>query len=301
MAKKKITRLTQSGRDITPQEIEEIQEMIDMFWRLSRTELAHTICENIKWFTASGKNKVDACMNLLEKLEIQGIIRLPEKHFISKSKPEKPVKLTDKSTPPPEIINCKLKELGSIYLEVVINKKDLNLWKEYVMRYHYLEYKKPFGCHIQYFIKSDQGILGCLLFSGSSKSIGVREKWIGWTEKQRLRNHGWVINNSRFLIFPWVNVPCLASHALSLVEKQIVRDWHEQWEYRPVLMETFVDPKKFKGTCYKAANWECIGMTSGEGLIRKGKNYTTSPKKIFVRPLVKNFREVLCSDEIAGW
>ncbi len=301
MAKKKIPPLSQSGRDITPQEVVDIQEMLDMFWRLSRTELAQTICENMGWFSASGKNKADACIKLLEKLEKQGVINLPEKHFTLKSGHENAVEITDITVPPPEDIKCRLKELGKIYIEVVKNKNDADLWKEYIMRYHYLGYKKPFGCYIRYFIKSELGILGCILFSGSSMNIGEREEWIGWTEKQRLRNHGWVINNSRFLIFPWVKVPYLASYVLSLIEKQIAQDWEERWEYRPVLMETFVDPEKFRGTCYKAANWECIGMTSGEGLVRKGKKYITSPKKIFVRPLVKNFRDILCSGEIAGW
>jgi len=198
-------------------------------------------------------------------------------------------------------VKISLKDLGKISLEVVKKKKEADVWKEYVAHYHYLGYKKPFGCYIRYFIKSGHGILGCLLFSGSVKSVHVRDKWIGWTEKQRLKNHGWVINNSRFLIFPWVKVPYLASHVLSLVEKQIVEDWYELWEYRPVLMETFVEPKKFKGTCYKAANWEYIGMTTGEGLVRKGKKYATSPKKVFVKPLLKNFRDILCSDETAGW
>jgi len=297
MAKKKITPLSQNGRDITPQEIENIQEMLDMFWRLSRTELAQTICENMGWFSASGKNKADACIKLLEKLEEQGIVKLPEKHFTSKSGTEKTVEITAITAPPSEDIKSRLNDLGTICLEVVKKKNDADLWKEYVMRYHYLGYKKPFGCYIRYFVKSDRGILGCILFSGSSRNVSVREEWIGWTEKQRFRNHGWVINNSRFLIFPWVKVPYLASHLLSLVEKQIVQDWKERWEYSPVLMETFVDPKKFRGTCYKAANWEYIGMTSGEGLVLKGKKYTTSPKKIFVRPLVKNFRDILCSEE----
>ncbi len=131
--------------------------------------------------------------------------------------------------------------------------------------------------------------------AGAAKSMRIRDRWIGWTENQRLRNLGWVINNTRFLILPWVKIRYLASHVLGQITKSIRIDWQERWDYEPVLMETFVDPQRYEGSCYKASNWKHLGMTTGEGLPRKGKNYTTTQKMIFVKPLVKNFREVLCS------
>ncbi|MDM8550688.1 DUF4338 domain-containing protein [Desulfobacterales bacterium HSG2] len=301
MTQKKITPICQSGREITPQQIEEIQETIDMFRRLSRSELAKTICEHLEWYTPSGSQKVEACTKLLERLEERKLIKLPKKRPSSKSGPETPVTITEKTDPPPEDIVAKLKALAPINLYVAKEKEDSDLWKEYVMRYHYLGYKKPFGCYIRYFIKCDRGILGAALFSGSSKSIGLRDRWIGWTLNHRLRNHGWVINNSRFLIFPWVKVPYLASHVLGKIARQVARDWEDLWDYQPVLMETFVDPRKFQATCYRAANWEYLGITTGEGHVRKDRGYRTTPKKIYVKPLIKNFRDILCSDEIAGW
>ena len=153
---------------------------------------------------------------------------------------------------------------------------------------------------MRYFIKSERGRLGCVLFCGASKSMRIRDDWIGWTENQRLRNLAWVINNARFLIFPWVKVKNLASYTLGQINKQIRFQWKEVWGYSPVLMETFVDHANYQGTCYKAANWQCLGLTTGRGLARKGKSYTSTPKKIFMKPLVKNYREQLCSEKLVG-
>jgi hypothetical protein len=111
---------------------------------------------------------------------------------------------------------------------------------------------------------------------------------------------GFVVNNTRFVILPWVRVKNLSSHALGQAARRIRKDWEERWSYGPVLLETFVDPRLFEGTCYKAANWEYLGMTTGEGLVRKGKSYRTSPKKIFIKPLREDFRNVLCSDQLMG-
>jgi len=113
-------------------------------------------------------------------------------------------------------------------------------------------------------------------------------------------NLAWVINNSRSLIFPWVQVKNLASHVLGMVARRVKEDWQERWGYSPVLAETFVDPQYYEGICYKAANWQYLGMTTGEGLVRKGRTYTTISKKIFVKPLVKDWQSLLCSEQLKG-
>jgi hypothetical protein len=190
--------------------------------------------------------------------------------------------------------------LDFVKLQIVSGAQEIKLWQEYVKRYHYLGYKKPFGYYLHYFIGSDRGILGCMLFSGAAKSIGVRDRWIGWTQAQRLRNLAWVINNSRFLIFPWVKVTNLASHVLGQIHKHIREHFKQRWGFCPVLLETFVDPQHYKGICYQAANWRYLGMTSGLGLVRQGKSYATSAKKIFVKPLVKEYRQLLCCEDLVG-
>lgn len=290
----------QCGRKITVEELAEIKETVELFPNLSRSELTETLCENLQWLTASGGHKNDACLKLLKKLEAEGIVKIPEKRkvYINARHPKRI--LTTKRTAPQSDITCSLKELGSVKLEVVNNRESSGLWNEYVSRYHYLGYKKPFGTFLKYFIVCDRGMLGCLLFAGASKALGIRDKWIGWGDNQRLRNLGWVINNTRFLILKWVHVKNLASHVLGQVQRRIRDDWYIQWGYRPVLMETFVDPERYYGSCYKASNWEYLGMTTGEGLVRKGKKYTTTPKMIFVKPLTHDFRSLLCSDELKG-
>lgn len=299
MLQNKTGSMIQCARKITAQEIEEIQETIDLCSRLSRTELAQTISENLQWYTASGTNKVDACFKLLKRLEAEGVLKLPEKRSVSKPIVKSLIPPTEK-TEPQHKIDCKLRELGPVELEVVNDKKAAKLWKEYLSRYHYLGYKKPFGFYLRYFFKSNDMILGCALFSGAAKSIGVRDRWIGWTEKQRLRNIAWVINNSRYLIFPWVKIRNLASHVLGQISKQISQHWLDRWGYSPVLMETFVNPNHYRGICYKASNWQYLGMTTGQGLVRKGKTYSTCPKKIFIKPLVKDYQDMLCSDNLVG-
>ena len=290
--------IIECGRKISDQEIEQIKETVELCWRLSRYELAQTISENLGWYTASGSLKVDACAKLLAKLQAEGVLQLPEKRGVSKPT-KRSIPITARSAPAADI-GCQLKQLDFVKLQVVSEPEDIKLWQEYVKRYHYLGYKKPFGYYLHYFIGSDRGLLGCMLFSGAAKSIGVRDRWIGWTSAQRMRNLAWVINNSRFLIFPWVKVSNLASHVLGQIHKQIRRHFKQRWGFCPILLETFIDPQHYRGSCYKAANWRYLGMTTGLGLVRKGKSYRTSAKKIFVKPLVKEYRQLLCCEDLVG-
>jgi len=299
MRDKRATAMIHSGREISDEEILQIQETVNLCRGLSRTELAQTIAEHLQWYRASGTNKQDACLKLLEKLELQGVLQLPLKRKRSQPRVKRANQLSGRTGRHPAIV-CPLKQLGTVELEVVTDKDTLILWQEYVARYHYLGYKKPFGYRLRYFIKSDRGRLGCIQYSGAAKCMGARERWIGWTQPQRLRNLPWVINNSRYLIFPWVKVANLASHVLGLVSRQIRGHWQVSWGYAPVLMETFVDPLHYRGSCYQAANWQYIGMTTGQGLVRAGKRYETSAKKIFLKPLVKNYRQLLCSQKLVG-
>jgi hypothetical protein len=295
-----ISSITQCGRKINRQQLDEIIETIGLFANLSRQELAATISEHLGWVTVTGSNKLDACMKLLEKLECKGLIRLPAKQEqYRRNRSQRPIILTSRTDRSADITGS-IEDIGQVKVEVVTDKESMGLWNEYVSRYHYLGYKQPFGYFLRYFVESEQGLLGCLLFAGAAKALRVRDRWIGWAKDPRLRNLAWVINNSRFLIFPWVGVKNLASHILGQVARRISDDWQQRWGYRPVLMETFIDPGHFAGSCYKAANWQYLGMTTGAGLVRKGKGYRTSPKMIFVKPLAKDFRSLLCSQQLKG-
>lgn len=292
--------LTHCGRHFSSQEIDEIQMTVNMFPKLSRRELSETICEHLEWYTATGTLKYQACEKFLIKMEQTGAIKLPVKaRNIRPKQSKQSIEFTEKTESRPDIIST-VGRLDGVTIEIVLDKESIRLWQEYMARYHYLGNTRPFGCYLRYFIKSQSEILGCALFSGAAKSIGERDRWIGWTENQRLRNLSWIINNTRFLIFPWIKVKNLASHILGQFSRRISHDWYEKWGYSPVLMETFVDGNYYSGTCYKAANWKYLGLTTGEGLVRKGKSYKTSPKYIFVIPLSKNFRKTLCSKKLVG-
>ena len=300
MLENETSSITQCGREISRQQLDEILETVVLFPNLSRQELAATISEHLGWVTVTGSNKLDACIKLLEKLECKGLIRLPAKRErYQRNQSPKPILLTNRTARRVDITG-NLKDIGQIRVEVVTDRESTGLWNEYVSRYHYLGYKQPFGYFLRYFVESEQGLLGCLLFAGAAKALRVRDRWIGWAKDPRLSNLTWVINNSRFLIFPWVGVKNLASHILGQVARRICDDWQQRWGYRPVLMETFIDPGHFAGSCYKAANWQYLGMTTGAGLVRKGKGYRTSPKMIFVKPLAKDFRSLLCSQQLKG-
>lgn len=289
----------QAGREITAAEIELIRKTVGLFPDLPRREVAETVCELLGWRAASGGNKLTACLKLLERLEELGKITLPAIRGNARHGTAGRPGRTERSAPGAEVAGP-LADLGRVKLVVPRGGEDEGLWNEYVERYHYLGYRKPFGCPLRYFVQSDRGVLGCVLLSGAAKAITARDEWIGWTAEQRLRNLPWVVNNTRFLILPWVQVRHLASHVLGMVARQAAEDWQQRWGYRPVLMETFVDPERFRGTCYQAAGWEMLGRTSGRGLVRAGRTYATTPKLVFVRPLHRGFRSELCSEKLVG-
>lgn len=288
--------LVHNGRVITVEELTDIRETVATCRGLSRSELALTISEHLEWRTASGSLKLDACLKLLERLELQGLVKLPAKRESLGRNVRKPPVLTERTASDAPLEGI-IGELGPVQVVLVTEQDDVVLWNEYVSRYHYLGYQQPFGCTLRYFITSERGLLGCLLFSGAAKALRARDQWFGWTTEQRRRNLGYVVNNSRFLVFPWVRVKNLASHALGQVVRRLGDDWQQRWGYRPVVVETFVDQEYYAGTCYRAANWLYLGQTTGTGLTRKGKNYTSRPKQILVLPLETDFRSVLCSLE----
>ena len=283
------------GQIVKNQQVDEIIEIIETFPKLSRTELANTVCELFSWKRPTGRLKSVECRKFLERLDEKGTISLPacRKQYANRGAAE--VQRTGKADIQPTI-SAGLKELSPILLIRVETREQRQLWYEYVDRYHYLGYQVPFGAQLRYFIKSgaNDDILGCFQFSSPAWKMAPRDRWIGWTDEQRKVNLQKIINNSRFLIFPWVSVKNLASSVLALVVKTIPDDWQRCYGYRPVLMETLVDRKRFKGTCYKAANWIHMGQTTGRGRMDRDNNQQgASIKEIFVYPLTPRFRQEL--------
>jgi len=272
------------------------------FSNLSRKELTYTLCEHLEWLTAAGQPKYTACAKLLARLEAAGELSLPAVRKQHSHPGPKHIALRRPSprTDPTAPFERSLSAIDPVRLRLASDAQEKSLWNDFVERYHPLGYKKPFGYRARYFIESGSQPLGCVLLGGAAKALGARDRWIGWTDRQRLKNLPWVVNNSRYLIFPWVKVANLASHVLAQLARRVGDDWEGRWGYRPLLLETFVDPIHFRGSCYRAAGWTLLGRTSGEGLVRPGKQYRTSPKLIFVKALQADARALLCSDQREG-
>ena len=213
------------GQIVKNQQIDEIIEIIETFPKLSRTELANTVCELFSWKRPTGKLKSVECRQFLEHLDEKGTIRLPvcRKQYANRGATK--VKRTGKADIQPTI-STKLKELSPILLTSVDSQEQRQLWYEYVDRYHYLGYQLPFGAQLRYFIKAGatNDILGCFQFSSPAWKMAPRDRWIGWTDDQRKVNLQKIINNSRFLIFPWVEIKNLASSVLALAVKTVPDD-----------------------------------------------------------------------------
>lgn len=279
------------GRNFTSDEIELIKWTRKRYPQLSRKELAATVCEFLGWTTPAGRSKIPQCTSFLKTLEESGLIELPPLD-VAKQRSPKNSKMTGFQidiTP----ITCELNMLESIRLEIARAGIDLKRWRHYVNEYHMLGDKHVFGSRLAYFIKSRETILGCLQFSASSWALSSRDEWIGWTVQDRKQRLHLIVNNSRFLILPWVNVKNLASKVLALAIKQIQEDWLRDYCYAPVLLETFVDTSHFAGTCYKASNWIYLGETQGRGRMDREKEYALSRKAIYMYPLQKDFKDCL--------
>ena len=284
------------GRTLTGDEVEQIKEIVSTCKGISRTELANTVCELFDWKRPTGRPKTVECRQFLEHLAAQGIFDLPDRKAGRPKGVKVTVKRTDKAQAP-GIITGDVNEFCPLKLRKVTSKAQRDLWYEYVDRYHYLGYQLPFGAQLRYFIEAGNGknlILGCLQFSSPAWKMAARERWIGWSDEQRQRNLQKVVNNSRFLILPWVKVKNLASSALALAIRSVSKDWQSCYGYRPVVMETLVDKSRFAGTCYKAANFIYVGTTTGRGRMdREHASHGQSPKDIYVYPLSSRFRQEL--------
>ena len=162
------------------------------------------------------------------------------------------------------------------------------LFNEYVERYHYLGYGVPLGPHVKYFVHVQQEPIACLAFSGAAWRVEARDRWINWSNEQRRRNLSYVVNNTRFLIFPWIKIPNLASRLLSLAAKRLPDDWHRRYAYRPLLLETFVHTDRYRGTCYRAANWILVGHTKGRGRMDRQFKADVPKKAMLLYPLAKD-------------
>lgn len=281
-----------SGRDFSEAEIEMIRQLIAVNFTSSRRRLSVLVCENLNWRKPNGTLKDMSCRVALLRMQDDGLITLQPAKPCSVNRP-----LVINHTPetePGTPIKRAVHELDNIELHLVTSKKHSRLWNEYIDRYHYLGYKKLPGAQLRYIITSGLDIIALLGFGASAWKTAPRDKFIGWTDEQRKKNLQLIVNNARFLILPWIQSKNLASKILAKAAKRLPDDWQKQYNYAPVLLETFVEIPRFTGGCYKAANWLHVGTTKGRGKLDRKMEAKLPKKDIWLFPLHKQFKRQLC-------
>ena len=279
-----------SGRAFAPEDVKQIRTLISAHPQVSRQRLSYLICEALDWRKADGSLKDMSCRVALLRMHRQGLIELPAPRH--KVNPSRSFARRTAQAEPRGRLEASVQALGALRLAQV-QRTDSALWNEYIDRYHYLGYKPLPGAQLRYFATAGDRVVGLFGFGAAAWKTGPRDVWIGWSREQRQRNLGGVVNNARFLILPWIRVPGLASKLLSMVSRVLAPDWAERYGYRPVLLESFVEAERFAGTCYRAANWTCVGHTQGRGKLGDHRLGQVPVKTVWVYPLAKDFRAQL--------
>lgn len=284
--------LTFCGRTFGPSELDLMRQVVRDFSGLGVTEIARTVCELLEWTRPSGGLKNHECRQLLERLQAEGFLKLPELRHLGGRGPRRAD--VAGACPEPAPVACAASECEPLDLGLVEGKAESRRWREQMERYHYLGCCVPFGANLRYWVRHEERELACLLWTSPAWKMQARDEWIGWSGEQRRHSLQRIVNNGRFLILPWVQVKGLASKILALSARQMPRDWERRYGQRPLLLETLVDAKRFRGTCYRAANWVHIGQTSGRGRMdREHASHSRTIKDIYVYPLVRDARQYL--------
>ncbi len=288
-------RVTIQGQPYCP-DISLIEQLLEENPGWGRTRLSVKLCELWDWRAPNGQLKDMACRNLLLRLERAGQIRLPPRQRKSTNAYRNRALLWVPH--PSEPVESALTELLPLQIACVgAGGEQDRLFRYLLAHHHYLGCRNIVGENMKYLIYSREGqILACILFSAAAWKSAPRDRFIGWSPSLRARNLHYVTNNARFLILPWVKVAHLASHILSRVRKRVSYDWMDKYAHPIYLLETFIDRSRYRGTCYQAANWQCVGQTTGRTRNDRYQRICTSPKALYVYPLVRQYRAWLCRE-----
>ena len=280
------------GRDISEDEIVFIRRLIAEHTGISRRALSHKLCEVWQWKQANGAPRDMVCRGLLLMLHRAGEIELPPVRYTPPNplaKREQPAAMLTDTTP----IHGPLSQLQPIELQQVRRTADEPLFNSLMEHHHYLGYEQPVGEHLKYVAWAQGRPIACLAWSSAPRHLGSRDRFLGWSAAARRRNLHFLAYNTRFLILPWVEVPHLASHLLGGMAKRLSEDWEHLYQHPIYFLETFVDPTRFRGTCYRAANWIRLGQTTGRGKDDQTNRPNRSIKEVLGYPLTRRFRELL--------
>jgi len=281
------------GQQIGSEQIVFLREFIRTHPTSSRWKLSRQLCEALGWKQANGALRDMVCRGLLLMLERAGEIQLPpvrcQIQGQCRTGRPRPESVSIDTTP----LAMPLKELGPIQIQPVRRTADEPLFNSLMEHHHYLAYEQPVGEHLKYLVWAQGRPIACLAWSSAPRHLGSRDRYIGWSAEARRQNIRFIAYNTRFLILPWVQVPHLASHILGKVTRALSDDWNRMYGHSVYFAETFIDPGRFRGTCYRAANWQLLGLTTGRGK----DDHTNKPnrpiKEILGLPLTRRFRELL--------
>lgn len=287
-------KLTIRGKVIGHAELGFIQQTIETGWEQGRSWVSRELCRHWDWRQPNGQIKDQVCRILLNELERRGLVELPPRKRGERFSPRR--YYTPPQTEPNherEPIEGSVGHLPAVSLKMVRRTAEEELWNFLVYQYHYKSYRILVGSHLKYMAFMGNRPVACLAWASSVFRIQARDQYLGWSKEERSRNIRFVANNSRFLILPWVKVRNLASHLLSLTAQAVSRDWMDFYGHPIYLLETFVETRRFRGTCYQAANWIRVGSTKGHAKREGQFYYHGNSKDVYVLPLARNFRQLL--------
>lgn len=285
------------GRTFIDDDIQVVKTIVKEHWTKGRSQISRLVCKSLEWYQDNGRLKERACRDALRTLEERGVLSLPP----TKSRSTHSATHTDHSfandhpLSPTNTVSIEVNDITSLSIVMVRWSEDEELWNRLIATYHYLGYTLIVGRHLKYIVYEKDIPIACLGWGDAAWHLKDRDTWIGWSKEDRQRNIKLAVNNVRFLILPWVRIPNFASFILSRGVKAMTRDWEYFYGVKPALLETFVDNRRFKGTCYRAANWIYVGST--KGYARRGYSYHNHqlPKDIYIYPLCSNVRKLLKS------
>jgi len=280
------------GRTVSAEDVEAIRALIAAHPSWHRTRLSQELCRRWGWVAANGQCKDMAARSLLRKLDAEGLISLPAPVCSANNafRHRAEVELSIDASP----IGGALASLLPLQLSPTHGEGEQRLFRALLQRHHYLGYRGPVGENLQYLVYDRQGrVLSCVLFGAAAWTMACRDRFIGWQRTERERHLALLANNMRFLIVPWVRVVHLASHVLARIARRISRDWQAKYGHPVVLLETYVEQRRFAGTCYRAANWQCLGETRGRSRNDRRKRLRVPVKSVWLYPLTPHFRRHL--------
>lgn len=270
-----------------------VRELIEQAGGCRRAEIGRRVCDRLGWLDERGKCKEMGARVALLGLHRAGWIELPAARNGNGSGQALRVPV---QWPACEPIEGSVEGLADLRLERVRQRETSGLWNALIERHHYLRGWRLSGHQVRYLIVWQGGILGAIGFGAAALKLAVRDQWIGWSAEQREKQRRLVVNNRRFLILPWVRVRNLASRVLSLGARAVVRDYQSLYGIRPVLLESFIEAQRFRGSSYRAANWQCLGHSAGRGRGDREHRHALAPKAVYVYALERNFRRVLTGE-----